>query len=308
MTSLTKKTLFGQIVIGPPGSGKTTYCTTMAQYLRQLNRKVAVVNLDPGNDCSTSPVSIDIAKLITVDDVMENLDLGPNGALVYSMEFLEKNLDWLFTEIAKFPEHYFLFDFPGQVELYTHHVSVRNIMKQLEEFGFHLCCVHLVDSHYCSDAGKFISILLTSLTTMLQIELPQVNILSKIDLAEQYGKLLFGLDFYTDVLDLDYILEAINTDPFMKKFYKFNASIIDTIQNYSLVTFLPFSVSNMETVKKVRAEVDRVNGYIFGVNEERSLINLLSTAVGAQFQSDVDSALSENITIQSLPQQHDCLL
>ena len=45
MTSLTKKTLFGQIVIGPPGSGKTTYCTTMAQYLRQLNRKVAVVNL-----------------------------------------------------------------------------------------------------------------------------------------------------------------------------------------------------------------------------------------------------------------------
>lgn len=144
-------------------------------------------------------------------------------------------------------------------------------------------------------AGKFISILLTSLTTMLQIELPQVNILSKIDLAEQYGKLLFGLDFYTDVLDLDYILEAINTDPFMKKFYKFNASIIDTIQNYSLVTFLPFSVSNMETVKKVRAEVDRVNGYIFGVNEERSLINLLSTAVGAQFQSDVDSALSENL-------------
>ena len=176
---------------------------------------------------------------------------------------------------------------------------------------------------------------------MLQIELPQVNILSKIDLAEQYGKLLFGLDFYTDVLDLDYILEAINTDPFMKKFYKFNASIIDTIQNYSLVTFLPFSVSNMETVKKVRAEVDRVNGYIFGVNEERSLINLLSTVVGAQFQSDVDSALSENlfnendgqdymsewncsisfhiwihlllrflsyIAIQSLPQQHDCLL
>lgn len=72
-------------------------------------------------------MSIDIAKLITVDDVMENLDLGPNGALVYSMEFLEKNLDWLFTEIAKFPEHYFLFDFPGQVNNIRGRRSVQRI-------------------------------------------------------------------------------------------------------------------------------------------------------------------------------------
>jgi len=268
----------------------------MAEYLRQLNRKVAIVNLDPGNDCLTSAVSIDIFKLITVDDVMENCGLGPNGALVYCMEYLEKNIDWLFTEIAKFPDHYFLFDFPGQVELYTHHDSVRNILKQLESFGFRLCCVHLVDSHYCSDAGKFISILLTSLTSMLQVELPQVNILSKIDLAEQYGKLQFGLDFYTEVLDLDYLLDAINADPFMKKFRKFNASLIDVIENYSLVRFFPLSVSNMETMKKVRAEIDKANGYIFGKDEERSLINLLSTAVGAQFQSDsVDSTLMEKL-------------
>ena len=144
--------------------------------------------------------------------------------------------------------------------------------------------------------GKFISILLTSLTSMLQVELPQVNILSKIDLAEQYGKLQFGLDFYTEVLDLDYLLDAINADPFMKKFRKFNASLIDVIENYSLVRFFPLSVSNMETMKKVRAEIDKANGYIFGKDEERSLINLLSTAVGAQFQSDsVDSTLMEKL-------------
>jgi len=153
MTSSSGRTIYGQVVIGPPGSGKTTYCDSMAKYLRSLKRKVAIVNLDPGNDCLASPASIDIAKLITVNDVMENCDLGPNGALVYSMEFLEKNLDWLFVEIAKFPDHYFFFDFPGQIELYTHHNSVRNIMKELEKFGFRLCCVQLVDSHYCSDAG-----------------------------------------------------------------------------------------------------------------------------------------------------------
>ena len=39
--------VFGQIVIGPPGSGKTTYCEGMRQYLQALGRKVAVINLDP---------------------------------------------------------------------------------------------------------------------------------------------------------------------------------------------------------------------------------------------------------------------
>lgn len=52
-----------------------------------------------------------------------------------------------------------------------------------------LSAVHLVDSHYCADPAKFISVLCTSLSTMLHVELPHVNILSKMDLIEQYGKL-----------------------------------------------------------------------------------------------------------------------
>ena len=43
-------TMFGQIVIGPPGSGKTTYCNGMSQFLTALGRKVAVINIDPAND------------------------------------------------------------------------------------------------------------------------------------------------------------------------------------------------------------------------------------------------------------------
>ena len=52
-----------------------------------------------------------------------------------------------------------------------------------------LAAVHLVDSHYCSDPGRFVSVLLTSLSTMLQLELPHVNVLSKVDLMQHYGKL-----------------------------------------------------------------------------------------------------------------------
>ena len=97
-----------------------------------------------------------------------------------------------------------------QVELYTHHNSVRNIIHQLQTADDHrLVAVHLVDSHYCSDPGKFIAVLLTSLATMLQMELPHVNVLSKADLMEKHGKLNFGVDFYTEVLDLSYLLDHL---------------------------------------------------------------------------------------------------
>lgn len=54
-------------------------------------------------------------ELITLEDVMKYMNLGPNGALMYCMEFLEKNLGWLDEKISKLKNHYFLFDCPGQV-------------------------------------------------------------------------------------------------------------------------------------------------------------------------------------------------
>ncbi len=60
------ETIFGQIVIGPPGSGKTTYCDGMSQFLKGLGRNVAVVNLDPANENVPYKADIDVAELIQV--------------------------------------------------------------------------------------------------------------------------------------------------------------------------------------------------------------------------------------------------
>lgn len=40
-----KRLLFGQLVIGPPGSGKTTYCDTVSKLFSEIGRKVAIVNI-----------------------------------------------------------------------------------------------------------------------------------------------------------------------------------------------------------------------------------------------------------------------
>ncbi|KAL9688014.1 hypothetical protein QQ045_032426 [Rhodiola kirilowii] len=62
--------VFGQVVIGPPGSGKTTYYNGMSQFLSLIGRKVAVVNLDPANDSLLYECAINIEDLIKLSDVM----------------------------------------------------------------------------------------------------------------------------------------------------------------------------------------------------------------------------------------------
>ncbi|NWH47405.1 GPN2 GTPase, partial [Fregata magnificens] len=284
---------FGQVVIGPPGSGKTTYCHGMQEFMGRIGRKVTVVNLDPANEAMPYQCAVDIAELITLPDVMENLKLGPNGGLIYCMEYLEANFDWLQEKLAAFRGHYYLFDCPGQVELYTHHNALKNVFAQLAKWNFRLAAVHLVDSHYCTDPGKFISVLCTSLSTMLHVELPHVNVLSKMDLIEQYGKLAFNLDYYTEVLDLSYLVDHLASDPFFRNYRRLNEKLVEVIEDYSLVSFVPLNIQDKESMRQVMQAVDKANGYSFGDEEHRSLEALMSAAVGADFHFTSTLAVQE---------------
>ena len=56
----------------------------------------------------------DVRDLVSVADVMEELDFGPNGGLVYAMEFLTKNMDWLEEELERYgDDDYLILDCPG---------------------------------------------------------------------------------------------------------------------------------------------------------------------------------------------------
>ncbi|KAJ1861489.1 hypothetical protein H4R99_005927 [Coemansia sp. RSA 1722] len=259
---------FGQIVIGPPGSGKTTYCNGMHQFLTALGRKTVVVNLDPANESMTYECAVNIEDLITLDDAMEAYQLGPNGGMVYCIEYLEKNVEWLLDQLSKHDDCYFIFDCPGQVELYTHNESIKNIVRLLEKQNYRLACVHLVDASYCTEASRFISVLLLSLTTMTMLEMPHVNVLSKIDLLNQLGELDFNLEYYTSVMDLEYLLRHLNEYETSDKFFKLNSAICELIEDYSLVGFSTLCINDKHSVAALLKEIDKANGYIFGALTE----------------------------------------
>jgi GTPase SAR1 family protein len=128
---------FGEIVCGSPGSGKSTYCYGKYQLFVALDRPISVVNLDPANDAIPYPCAIDISSLITLKDVMNEHGLGPNGGMLFCMEYLETNYDWLEERLKELGnDAYVLFDLPGQVELSTNHDSVKKIVEKLTKGGF----------------------------------------------------------------------------------------------------------------------------------------------------------------------------
>jgi GPN-loop GTPase len=148
---------FAQLVIGPPGSGKSTYCDGMLQFMGAVGRKCSVVNLDPANDHVSYPAAIDVRELVSLEEIMEAEELGPNGSVLYGLEQLEDQFEWLKRKLKDLggehasrssdcpAEHeliylhlddYVLFDCPGQVELFTHHESLRKIFARLQKLGY----------------------------------------------------------------------------------------------------------------------------------------------------------------------------
>lgn len=47
----------------------------------------------------------------------------------------------------------------------------------------------------------------------------------------------FNLDFYTDVLDLNFLLDHIKDNPFTQKYKKLNEALVGLVEDYGLVSF-----------------------------------------------------------------------
>lgn len=106
--------------------------------------------------------------------------------LLYCMEYLEENLDdWLGEELEPYgDDDYLIFDCPGQIELYSHVSVFRTFVDFLKHDGWNVCVVYCLDSQFASEVPKYIAGCLSALSAMVQLELPHVNVLTKMDICK----------------------------------------------------------------------------------------------------------------------------
>jgi len=261
---------YGQIIMGPAGSGKSTYCKSLFEHCENIKRTVSVVNLDPAAEQFSYPVSVDIRELVDVDDVMEaeDLRLGPNGGLVFCMEYLVQNLDWLKEQLGEGEDDYFVFDCPGQIELYTHIPVMRQLVQTLHSWDFSVCGVFLMDAQFLIDAAKFFSGAMAALSAMVQLEVPFVNVISKMDLLSKESA--DTLDRYM-CPNAPEILNDLN-ESLPTRFKKLNEAIAGVLDDYGLVNFLPLNINDEESLSDLLIYIDNAIQYGEGLEPREDML------------------------------------
>jgi hypothetical protein len=109
--------------------------------------------------------------------------------------------------------------------------------------------------------------ILLALRAMLQMDLPHINVLTKIDKISSYDPLPFNLDFYTEVQDLSYLQPTLDKEsPALRseKFMRLNKAIGDLVESFGLVSFEVLAVENKKSMMHLLRVIDRAGGYVFG--------------------------------------------
>ncbi|KAK4685066.1 GPN-loop GTPase, partial [Tremellales sp. Uapishka_1] len=257
---------YAVLVTGPAGAGKSTFCSALITHAQTLGRQVHLFNLDPAAERFDYEPSLDIRDLINLEDVMEELEFGPNGGLIYCFEYLLNNLDWLEDELGQFEDDYLIIDCPGQIELYTHIPLLPRLSAFLStNLNFRMSAVYLVESQFMQDKSKFFAGVMSAMSCMMALGISMLCLMSKMDLVkDKKGRIGRAVGRYLDP-DPNLLLEDVNrnTNP---KFHALNKAVVSLIEDQNLVSFLPLDVTSEDSVNTILSHVDNMMQY--GEDEE----------------------------------------
>lgn len=208
---------------------------------------------------------------------MEEMSLGPNGGLIYCFEFLMENLDFLTDPLEEVTEDYLIvFDMPGQIELYTHVPILPNLVKVLMQgsLNIRMCAAYLLEATFVIDRPKFFAGTLSAMSAMMMLEMPHINILSKMDLVKgQVAKrdLKRFIDVDADLIDDDPARRTTDEEESSKKyrdpataeslmsgsaFHKLNKAVAELIDGFSMVSYLKLDVQDEDSLGAVLSYID----------------------------------------------------
>jgi GTPase SAR1 family protein len=172
--------MFVVFIIGTAGSGKSMLTASFSEWLKMSKQDVVAVNLDPG--VLTLPYSpdVDVRNYVDIESLMEEYDLGPNGALIMAADLIADSVEKISEEVEEFKPDVVLVDTPGQIELFAFRASGPYIASELTRET--KAIVYLFDAVFSLSPLNYVSNLFLSAAVYNRFLIPQVHLLSKCDL------------------------------------------------------------------------------------------------------------------------------
>ncbi len=171
------KTIF---VSGTAGSGKSLLSSKLYDYYTKNGAFTAVLNLDPGVENLPYSCDIDVRDYVDIVSIMQQYDLGPNGALVMAADLIASKIDDIQNEVNRVNPDYLIVDTPGQIELFAYRSSGRFLIDNIT--SEEKTSVFLFDGALITTPVNFVSIALLATSIRLRLNLPTINVLTKTDL------------------------------------------------------------------------------------------------------------------------------
>lgn len=129
---------------------------------------------------------IDIQDYITLEKVMEEYNLGPNGAMILCSDLMVNFLDDLKYEIDQYNPDWILVDTAGQLELFAFRDTGPLIASALGFGDIQRSVSFLFDANLALRPNGFVSTLLLAASVQFRFrKIPQINILSKSDILHE---------------------------------------------------------------------------------------------------------------------------
>ncbi len=207
--------LYYVLIGGPAGSGKSTFTSALASWMHDNGLDVAKVNFDPAAEVLPYTPDVDVRRYINARDLMIEKGLGPNGALVASVDYLINYVMDIREEIDETRANYALIDLPGQLEIVAFRRLGPLLLKELVK-GSKATMAFLLDVRLVTDPPSAFSSALLTLSTLYRVAIPMSVVINKIDLiTEMYGPEVPDLKekiYMLRLLDEDYsCVEAGNS-------------------------------------------------------------------------------------------------
>ena len=167
-------------VVGTAGAGKSTLVTAFQRWTRFLEVECLTINLDPGAERVHYDPEFDVRDLISLHEVMEEYDLGPNGAQILAADLVAAQSYDIQDELEGLAGDLLVIDTPGQVELFAFREASSHMVEVLGQVQAAL--IFLFDPMLSQSASGFVSQMLLSNIVHFRLGLPTANFLSKSDL------------------------------------------------------------------------------------------------------------------------------